>query len=573
MKNKIFTIIFVIAVLIISILKQLLVYDLPIVANVQLGVDDALMIQIADNIVEGNWVGNYNDSVLSKGLTFPIILSICYFIKLDYITMMTLLYTLSCLVLTYVLSKRIKSKLMLFIIYGITLFTPVMYSYQVMQRVYRNAIIPSLAILIISGYLLLFFIREEKIYWKKYLISLGIGIILALFWYTREDSIWILPFIIFMSLTLLIDVIIKNRKITKEFFKILVVITIPIIMIFIYRNILCYKNYEHFGVYTVYNNEEYNKAMKNLKKVKKNVYYDNIDYPVEKLKRVAEVTCLGQVYETLEGLIYGYSQFDSSPIEGEVANGWFPWAFKGALNSYGYYSAAENTNLFFSTLNRELEEAFANGTLEKEDRKPDIILSTKKVLYQTLQTMKALYRYDDIYFFEKPSEYAENHNEIYNNFSKYTKNKFIVGIPNTIENEENIEKMVKYKQSIEPRINIINKLIDIYRILTIVIFSLGIILYCCYSILVFIQIFKKKFENLEMWIAISGILGAMFTLVLGIAYETAFNAYVITAMYLSASYPLMLIFGILMTGYFIIKTLEFIKNTKRKKLEAGTENK
>ena len=159
------------------------------------------MIQIADNIVEGNWVGNYNDSVLSKGLTFPIILSICYFIKLDYITMMTLLYTLSCLVLTYVLSKRIKSKLMLFIIYGITLFTPVMYSYQVMQRVYRNAIIPSLAILIISGYLLLFFIREEKIYWKKYLISLGIGIILALFWYTREDSIWILPFIIFMSLT------------------------------------------------------------------------------------------------------------------------------------------------------------------------------------------------------------------------------------------------------------------------------------------------------------------------------------------------------------------------------------
>ena len=75
-----------------------------------------------------------------------------------------------------------------------------------------------------------------------------------------------------------------------------------------------------------------------------------------------------------------------------------------------------------------------------------------------------------------------------------------------------------------------------------------------------------------MWIAISGILGAMLSLAFGIAYETAFNANVITAMYLSATYPLMLIFGMAMIIISIMKLVEFIKNRKVKRLEKSCEN-
>ena len=65
-----------------------------------------------------------------------------------------------------------------------------------------------------------------------------------------------------------------------------------------------------------------------------------------------------------------------------------------------------------------------------------------------------------------------------------------------------------------------------------------------------------------MWAVISGVLGAMFTLIMGIAYETAFNAYVITAMYLSAVYSLMLIFSMLMIGQFIKIIVEKVKEKK-----------
>lgn len=188
MKNKICIIIFIIAIALVSILKQMLVNDMPIAANVALGIDDALMISMAKNITENNWIGEYGSEVLSKGVTFPLILSFGYYANIDYITMITTLYTLACLSLIAVLSKKIKSKIALFLIYLITLFTPIMYSYQVMQRVYRNALIPSFAIMIISGYLYLFFSRNDEKYCKRIIVSILTGIVLSLFWYTREDA-------------------------------------------------------------------------------------------------------------------------------------------------------------------------------------------------------------------------------------------------------------------------------------------------------------------------------------------------------------------------------------------------
>ena len=84
MKDKRSLIIFIIAIIIVSILRIWLVYDMPIVANVELGIDDMLMINIADNLVNGKWVGQYSDTIISKGLTFPLLLALCYFIKVDF---------------------------------------------------------------------------------------------------------------------------------------------------------------------------------------------------------------------------------------------------------------------------------------------------------------------------------------------------------------------------------------------------------------------------------------------------------------------------------------------------------
>ena len=573
MKNKICIIVFIVAILVVSILKQVLVNDMPIAANVALGIDDALMISMTKSITENNWIGQYGDAVISKGVTFPLILAFCYFTKIDYITMMTILYTIACLCLIAVLSKKIKNKIALFLIYVITLFTPVMYSYQVMQRVYRNALIPSFAIMIISGYLYLFFSRNDEKISKRIIVSILTGIILALFWYTREDSIWMIPFIVFMSISAIIGVIAKDKKITKNLFKNLLLFVIPIALVFCYKSIISYQNYKHFGVYTVYNNEAYNKAMKSLKKVKKYDYYDNIDFTTTKLQRVAEVaTSLSQIHPRLIELIYGYSLIDSGPLDGEVVNGWFPWALKGTLSEFGYYNDAKNTNDFFNTLHLEIENGLANGTLEKEDVKPDMVNNINKVFEAAKKTFEALYKYDDIFFKAQTDNYEIGFDSKYKDFAKFTNNKFIIYEDDEFISGRYFESVDNYENEIKSRVEIINNLIKYYKNINSVTLVTGIILYVIYSFVTLIQLFKKKFYNLEMWIAVSGILGAMLSLALGIAYETAFNANVITAMYLSATYPLMLIFGTVMVMISINKIIEIVKNKKVKKLEKSTEN-
>lgn len=559
MRKKIILIVFIIAILIVSILKQTLVYDLPIRANVGLGIDDMLMIYMTNSIANGKWIGGYNDVILSKGVSFPLMLVLCYYLHVDYITMMTLLYTFACLYLTYVLSKKIKNKIILFFIYTLTLFTPIMYSYQVMQRVYRNAIIPSLSIFIIAGYLHLFFTRNEGNLKRKIGTAIGTGFAVAIFWYTREDSIWILPYVLFMSGALITAIFVKNKKITKEFFITILILIIPFIMTFAYKNILSYINYKHFGVYTVYNNKQYNKAMDSLRKVKKYDYYENIDFTIAKLKKVSEVTCLKNIYGRLEGLVYGYSLIDSSPLDGEVANGWFPWAFRGAMQEYGYYQNAEATNNFLYTLHVQIEEALENGTLEKEDVKLSIIERLKKILYETGNVFEFLYAYKDIEFLEDKVEYNQSEEYKYSLYEKYTKNKFLVYNSETNKYVHYSDIMEDYQEKITPKVKLVKQFMQIYKFISAILFTIGSLLYLILTIMTIIGLIKKKCEILEIWVMSSGILGAMLSLVFGIAYETAFNANVITAMYLSAVYPLMIIFGSVMIGYSIIKIIEYLK--------------
>ena len=431
---------------------------------------------------------------------------------------------------------------------------------------YRNAIIPSLVIFIIAGYLNLFFTRNDGISKKRFITSIGIGIIFAVFWRTREDSIWILPYVFFMSIVLLISILIKNKKITKEFFMTLLILIVPFVITFAYTNVLSYINYKNYGVYTVYNNEQYNKAIKSLKKVKKYDYYDNIDFTTAKLKKVSEVTVLSNIYESLEGLVYGYSLFDSSLLEGEVVNGWFPWALRGALNQNGYYENAQETNNFYYTLHVQIEEALKNGTLEKEDVKPDISSLLKDIFCEVGNVFTALFEYYDIEFHADKVEYNSSYEYKYEMYAKYTNNKFYIYNTETGEDIYYQENMENYEENITPKINIIKQLIEIYKVVSTSLFIIGCVLYLVLSIIVIVNLFKKKFENLEIWIMSSGILGAMLSLIFGIAYETAFNANVITAMYLSAVYPLMIIFGSVLIGSFIIKAIGIInKKTEDRK--------
>ena len=91
-----------------GLLKQFLVYNLPIMA-VPKGIhDDWIMVHLAETLRNGQWLGEYSDLTLTKGMFFPLYLALCNFLHLSYLNVTALWYTVSCMLFVYGLRTLLK---------------------------------------------------------------------------------------------------------------------------------------------------------------------------------------------------------------------------------------------------------------------------------------------------------------------------------------------------------------------------------------------------------------------------------------------------------------------------------
>ena len=72
---------------------------------------------------------------------------------------------------------------------------------------------------------------------------------------------------------------------------------------------------------------------------------------------------------------------------------------------------------------------------------------------------------------------------------------------------------------------------------------LGVIAYIIVIIKMIIDLKNKNYDKVEKFIICSGVIGLLFTLIVGIAYNEVATAYSIKVLYLCGAYPLMTIFS------------------------------
>ena len=131
---------FFLSMVLFGVLKEFLVYNLPIMA-VPKGIhDDWIMVHMADALRGGRWLGEYNDLTLTKGMFFPFYLAVLNFLHLSYLSVSAFLYTVSCMIFVYALRPLLKKYRACLTLYLVLLWNPVSYSVQAFQRVYRNSI-------------------------------------------------------------------------------------------------------------------------------------------------------------------------------------------------------------------------------------------------------------------------------------------------------------------------------------------------------------------------------------------------------------------------------------------------
>ena len=120
----------VLILLLLLIIKLVIVQVQPIVSNYNMIYDDQLMVEQANSIVSGNWLGEYNSKTITKGVFTPLFIALTYSLNIPFLMGKEIFYGIACIVFTLIMSKKIKSKIMLILMYVIILINPVQYSAQ-----------------------------------------------------------------------------------------------------------------------------------------------------------------------------------------------------------------------------------------------------------------------------------------------------------------------------------------------------------------------------------------------------------------------------------------------------------
>lgn len=159
------------------------------------------------------------------------------------------------------------------------------------QRVYRNSLTPSLAIILIS-FLNIALLNRNNSKINMYILGiLGASFVFPFFYYIREDSIWIMPLLIFYMIIIGINIIanmIKQKSI--KIVNVIKFIFLPLIFLTIFESIIGGLNYKYYGEKTV--NMEGFSSLKEvihaINIVKNDDFYSGVTNSRQKMRKLYE---------------------------------------------------------------------------------------------------------------------------------------------------------------------------------------------------------------------------------------------------------------------------------------------
>lgn len=382
---------FCIILLLLVILRLGLYVNADYFANFYGSYDDGHYIHLANELISGNWLGDYNTTTLSKGVSYALFLAGSYKLHLPYGLSFGLLQIFAAFLAAQSFKPIVKNPLFLGGIFVFFMYSPITFLDEYSTRIYRNALVVPVAIIIIACTIGIYLRRAESI--KKFALWMsGLVIALPFFWYLREDSIWILPFVaggLFFAIVQLIMmqhkqqpiIDIQQRKIAKPFItknlpKILICM-LPFIAIFGTTKTLAAINNQHYGVAMVNDRSdgEFVTLMSYFIRLDDgtdlNQKNNKIWITRQAIKQAEKVSPTLQKMKEHTDWIFTDSVWATE--DKQVAGDYFFWGFRETLKQQGYYNNnAEKTNNLLKKINTELNDAY-------QEQK----ITTKKEFYLT----------------------------------------------------------------------------------------------------------------------------------------------------------------------------------------------
>jgi hypothetical protein len=332
--------------------------------------DDKLFINQAAHLLNGEWLGPYDQFTLAKGPLYSIFVAGMFWVGLPLLLAQQLFYIAASVVLVRSLTPWLRSAGLQFSLYFVLLTNPMSYDASNLTRLMRQSIYIPLAMLVIAGLIRLFARRREP-WLRQATVASGAGLALGLFWITREESVWLLPAVGMLwggvVLSLLRELHVRWRGLVAAGSCFLVAFLLPILG-------LSSKNYQHYGWFgTVeFRATEFKDAYGALSRISIDPVLPHVIVSRQMREAAYQVSpTFAKLQPYLEGEIGGHwVERELFPAEEhQIRGGWFMWALRDAMTAAGLTPSADVAMANYRKIAEEVNAACDDGRLPSTTRR------------------------------------------------------------------------------------------------------------------------------------------------------------------------------------------------------------
>jgi hypothetical protein len=378
--------------------RIVLAYNTPISPSTDATVDDALLMNYANQLLAGKWVGPYGVYTLAKNVGYSLCLVAFHLLGIRYQLGFVLLLILSCIVAAQSLRPLVPSVPVRCALYVLLLYMPAFFTAYFFQRIYRNGLAIVFALLVFSAFIGLYLRRQERLP-KLVPWSLLAGLSLGFFSIIQESASWALPFVLVSTVVTvalavvdgnrLRKVAIANRRrrrqplpshmrraVTQAVAPRIAVLLLPLVLSGAFVCAMSAINYARYGVFVL--NDKYQgefaRATADLMSIDVGYEDERVWVSRDALDKALKASPtlrsmkkeINKHWDVWENISTGFGVLDSND-EPQILGDHSYWALRDAYAAHGGYKSATKTSAFWGKVANELERAFDKGTLTKKD--------------------------------------------------------------------------------------------------------------------------------------------------------------------------------------------------------------
>lgn len=339
----------------------------PLFLQADAACDDFLLVRYAVNMLTGNWLGSFESMTLAKSASFPAVIALGYLCGIPYSAGLIVSYVFAVVLLCIALFRFIPDKRFAVLTYLFLLYSPAMLHEENTQKLYRGGYIIVFSLITIAAVIGIYtnIVQKEAALLKW---SLCGAVSLPVFWFLKEDAVWILPFVLGGMACGAVRLFLSRKTaehLRRRGFLLLFPLLILCAVTFLYR----WNNYRYYGQFAVTDRQDtyFGKMLGALIKIEdENTGQVWINRKMLEKAMSASPT-LASVRDDIEG---GYEKGYWVNNDGEVDGDLIIWALRQDFMDAGIYEkGGKYVNQFYRDIYEELENAFETGDLKRAQGK------------------------------------------------------------------------------------------------------------------------------------------------------------------------------------------------------------